>query len=234
MGLRGDEMKILIIEDEKKLSEVIKAFLEREGYGVIQAYDGRAGLELFKREKIQLIILDLMLPELSGEEVCKAIRANSDIPIIMLTAKAEEENKIEGLAIGADDYVVKPFSVKELVQRVKALLRRSYKESPKAERFSFNEGDLEIDLNQGIVLKNRKDVGITASEFKVLKVFLSNMGNILSRDQLIEKAFGFEFDGNDRTVDAHIKNIRHKIESNPKEPKYILTIYGMGYKFGGN
>lgn len=225
-------MNILIVEDEKKISEVVKSFLEKEGYAVLQSYDGVEALEIFNREEVHLVILDLMIPKVSGEEVCSEIRSHSDVPIIMVTAKAEEEERIAGLSIGADDYVVKPFSVKELVQRVKALLRRSYSESPRADRYSFNEGDLEVDLVSGRVRKNGVDVGLTGSELKVLKTFLSNLGAILTRDQLIEKSFGYDYDGNDRTIDAHIKNIRHKIEGNPKDPEYIMTVYGIGYRFG--
>lgn len=226
------DLKILVVEDELKLSEVVKSFLEAEGYEVIQAYDGIEAIELFESEEVELVILDLMLPKLPGEEVCRKIRSQSDVPIIMVTAKAEEEERIEGLSMGADDYVVKPFSVKELVQRVKALLRRSYGTGPKAEKYSFNDGDLEIDLSAGIVLKNGIDAGLTGSELKVLRTFLANLGSILTRDQLIENSFGYDYDGNDRTIDAHIKNIRHKIESSPKDPEYILTVYGMGYRFG--
>lgn len=225
-------MKILVVEDEIKISEVVKSFLEAEGYEVAQAYDGIEAMEMFESEEVQLVILDLMLPKLPGEEVCRKIRSQSDVPIIMVTAKAEEEERIEGLSMGADDYVVKPFSVKELVQRVKALLRRSYGAGPKAEKYSFNDGDLDIDLSAGIVLKNGTDAGLTGSELKVLRTFLANLGSILTRDQLIEKSFGYDYDGNDRTMDAHIKNIRHKIESNPKDPEYIMTVYGMGYRFG--
>jgi DNA-binding response OmpR family regulator len=227
-----ENLKILVVEDEVKISEVVKSFLEAENYEVIQAYDGIEAMELFGSEEVQLVILDLMLPKLSGEEVCRKIRSQSDVPIIMVTAKVEEEERIEGLSIGADDYVIKPFSVKELVQRVKTLLRRSYSDGPKAEKYNFNDGDVEVDLSSGIVLKNGTDVGLTGSELKVLKTFLANLGSILSRDQLIEKSFGYDYDGNDRTIDAHIKNIRHKIESNPKDPEYILTVYGMGYRFG--
>lgn len=225
-------MNILIVEDEKKISEVVKSFLEKEGYDVLQSYDGVEALDIFNREEVHLVILDLMIPKVSGEEVCSEIRSHSDVPIIMVTAKAEEEERIAGLSIGADDYVVKPFSVKELVQRVKALLRRSYSESPRADRYSFNEGDLEVDLVSGRVHKNGVDVGLTGSELKVLKTFLSNLGAILTRDQLIEKSFGYDYDRNDRTIDAHIKNIRHKIEGNPKDPEYIMTVYGIGYRFG--
>lgn len=229
-----DEIKILVVEDEKNIQEVIKAYLMKEGYSVITAEDGEKALEIFNKENIQLIILDLMLPKLSGEKVCSVIRAKSDVPIIMLTAKVEEDDKIEGLSIGADDYVTKPFSPRELVSRVKALLRRSYRDaSPLAEKLIFNDGDLELDIDKMIVRKKGKNVYLTSNEFKVLVALLSNPGQVFTREQLIELAFGYDYDGFDRTVDTYIKNIRQKIEDDPKKPSYIFTVYGVGYKFGG-
>lgn len=223
---------ILVVDDEIKITELLEAFLKLEGYNIYKAYDGRAALDIFEREEIHIIILDLMLPQISGEDICKKIRAKSDVPIIMLTAKVHEENKIEGLSIGADDYITKPFSVRELVSRVAAIMRRAYKEdNPQAQKFVFNDGDLEVDMKLLTVIKNGTKVKFTPNEFKILKILISNRGTILSRDTLVEKAFGIDFDGIDRTVDVHVKNIRHKIEDNPKEPQYIQTVYGMGYKF---
>lgn len=229
-----DQIKILVVEDEKNISHVIKAYLEKEGFDVTIAIDGKDALDVFYKEEFHLIILDLMLPKLSGEEVCTTIRGISDIPIIMLTAKVEEDDKIEGLSIGADDYITKPFSPRELVSRVKALLRRSYKElSPLAEKLSFNNGNLKIDIDKMVVRKNGKNVHLTTNEFKILSALLTNPGQVFSREQLIEIAFGYDYDGFDRTVDTHIKNIRQKIEDDPKNPIYIITVYGAGYKFGG-
>lgn len=226
--------KILVVEDEKNILEVIEAYLLKEGFRVITAEDGEMALELFKTEKIHLIVLDLMLPKLSGEEVCTTIRATSDIPIIMLTAKVDEDDKIEGLTIGADDYITKPFSPRELVSRVKALLRRSYRDSnPLAEKLVFNDGDLEVDIDKMIVRKKRENIYLTSNEFKILSSLLTRPGQVFSREQLIELAFGYDYDGFDRTIDTHIKNIRQKIEDNPKSPNYIITVYGVGYKFGG-
>jgi len=223
---------ILIVEDEKNIANVIKAYLEKEGFNIFIANDGEMALEIFKRKNIHLIILDLMIPKIPGEEVCKKIRATSNVPIIMLTAKIHEEDKIQGLSIGADDYVIKPFSPRELVSRVKALLRRAYPHSrPGAEKLSFNNGDLEIDIDKMIVKKNNKNVNLTTNEFKILLTLISNQNMVLSRDQLILSAFGHEYEGYDRTIDAHIKNIRQKIETNPKSPQYIHTVYGAGYKF---
>lgn len=229
-----DQIKVLVVEDEKNISHVIKAYLEKEGFDVTIAIDGNEALEMFSKEEFHLIILDLMLPKLSGEEVCTTIRGTSDIPIIMLTAKVEEDDKIEGLSIGADDYVTKPFSPRELVSRVKALLRRSYRElSPLAEKLSFNNEELVVNVDKMIVKKDGKNVYLTTNEFKILIALLTNPGQVFSREQLIEIAFGYDYGGFDRTVDTHIKNIRQKIENDPKNPAYIITVYGAGYKFGG-
>jgi len=223
---------ILVVEDEKNIADVIRAYLEKERFNIFTASDGKMALEIFEREDIHLIILDLMIPKIPGEEVCKKIRATSNVPIIMLTAKIHEEDRIEGLSIGADDYVLKPFSPRELVSRVKALLRRAYPHSrPGAEKLSFNNGDLEIDIDKMIVKKNNKNANLTTNEFKILLALISNQNMVLSRDQLILSAFGHDYEGFDRTIDAHIKNIRQKIETNPKSPQYIHTVYGAGYKF---
>lgn len=229
-----DSMKILIVDDEQNILDVVKAYLEKEGYEVVTALDGELALKIVEEETIHLVVLDLMLPKVSGEEVCRRIRAHSDIPIIMLTAKIDEEDKIEGISIGADDYLTKPFSVRELVVRIGALLRRSYRDtSPLADILSFNNGDLEIDIKRMTVKKNHDPVNLTTNEYKVLVAFLTNPGHLFSREQLVEKAFGMDYEGFDRTVDTYIKNIRQKIEDDPKSPKYIVTVYGMGYKFLG-
>lgn len=228
----NNKFKILVVDDEQNIVNVVRAYLEREGFDVITAMDGEKALEIYGDEVIHLIVLDLMLPKLSGEEVCRKIRTTSSMPIIMLTAKAEEDEKIEGISIGADDYLTKPFSVRELVVRVRALLRRSYKDfSPMADILTFNSGDLEVNIKKMMVKKQNEAVSFTANEFKLLIVFLSNPEKVFSREELVEKAFGIDYEGFDRTVDTYIKNIRQKIESNPKEPEYIVTVYGMGYKF---
>ncbi len=223
---------ILVVEDEKNISDVINAYLIKDNFKTFLAYDGLRAMEIFNDKNIHLVILDLMIPKISGEEVCKKIRTTSDVPIIMLTAKTEEEDKIEGLSIGADDYVIKPFSPRELVSRVKALLRRSYRDyNPLAEKLSFNNSELEIEVDKMIVKKNNETVDLTTNEYKVLLALVSNPNQVLSREQLIVAAFGHNYEGFDRTIDTHIKNIRHKIENNPKSPNYIQTIYGAGYKF---
>jgi DNA-binding response OmpR family regulator len=229
------EFKILVVDDEQNITDVIKAYLEKENFTVVTAVDGQEALNIFNNETIHLIVLDLMLPKVTGEEVCRRIRAASNVPILMLTAKADEDERIEGISIGADDYLTKPFSARELVARVRALLRRSYRDTaPMADILSYNNGDLEVDIKKMTVKKQNIDMGLTTNEFKVLTVLLTNPGQVFSREQLVEKSFGMDYEGFDRTVDTYIKNIRHKIEDNPKEPMYISTVYGMGYKFISN
>jgi DNA-binding response OmpR family regulator len=228
-------MKILVVDDEEKIAQVVKAYLEKEDFEVITAVDGQSALDLFEKENVNLVILDLMLPKISGEEVCKTIRTKSDIPIIMLTAKSDIDDKVEGISMGADDYLTKPFSVKELVVRVRALLRRAYRDiSPLADYFEFNNKDLEVDVRKFEVKKKGEIVILTPNEIKLLITLVSKPGQIFTREQLVEKSFGYDYEGFDRTIDTYIKNIRQKIEDNPKKPNYIVTVYGMGYKFGGS
>ncbi|MBK5241953.1 response regulator transcription factor [Clostridium sp.] len=229
-----DKIRILVVDDEQKVLNVIEAYLLKEGFDVLTSLDGEEALKLFENEQIHLIILDLMLPKISGEKVCNKIRATSSVPIIMLTAKIEEDNKIEGLAIGADDYITKPFSNRELVSRVKAIIRRTYRDTrPLAQLLIINNGDLEIDIEKMIVKKQGHPITLTSNEFKILIALLTNPGQVFSRDQLVNKAFGIDYDGFDRTIDTHIKNLRQKIEDDSKKPIYILSVYGMGYKFQG-
>ncbi|MDR3598087.1 response regulator transcription factor [Clostridium sp.] len=228
----SNKFKILVVDDEQNILDVVKAYLEKEDFEVITAMDGERALNIFNEENIHLIVLDLMLPKITGEEVCKRIRASSSVPIIMLTAKADEDEKIEGISIGADDYLTKPFSVRELVVRVRALIRRSYRDfMPMADMLTFNNGDLEVDIKKMIVKKQSKIVSLTTNEFRILKILLTNPEQVFSREKLVEKAFDVNYEGFDRTVDTYIKNIRQKIENNHKEPLYIVTVYGMGYKF---
>lgn len=229
-----DTKTILVVDDEQKILDVVRAYLEKEDYKVITALDGESALNIFKNETVHLVVLDLMLPKISGIEVCNKIRARSTVPIIMLTAKSEEEDKIEGISIGADDYLTKPFSVRELVVRVGALIRRSYRNSePLADVLVFNGGDLKVDIKKIQVIKNGNILNMTTYEFKILKALLTSPGQVFSREELVERAFGMDYDGVDRTIDTYIKNLRQKIEDNPKEPRYIITIYRMGYKFVG-
>ena len=223
---------ILIIEDEEKVSEVIKAYLEKEGYKVYCVTRGLKGIELFKSLDFKLIILDLMLPDIAGEEVCKIIRETSDVHIFMMTAKGAINDRIEGLNIGADEYLIKPFSPRELTARVNSLFRRLSMENTPS-KFYFNDGSLIIDYDKRIVKINEEEVPFTPNEFDILYELAVNKGKVLSREQLIDKIYGIDFDGYDRTIDVHIKNIRKKIEEDSKCPKYIITVMKVGYKFGG-
>ncbi|MEQ8197780.1 MAG: response regulator transcription factor [Clostridiaceae bacterium] len=224
---------ILIIEDEKKVADVVKAYLEKEGYGVVSATRGYEGIEAFNKGHFKLIILDLMLPDISGEEICKIIRQTSDVYIFMLTAKGELNQKIEGLNMGADEYLVKPYSPRELTARVNALFRRLSSDGG-ASGVCFDDGRLSIDYERRSVKINGKEISFTPNEFNILYALAVNKGRVLSREQLIDKIAGEDFDGYDRTIDVHIKNIRKKIEEDTKRPRYILTVMKAGYRFGGD
>ncbi len=225
--------KILVVDDEDNLLDVIRDYLLRENYEVLTANSGSKALELFYEKNPDFIILDLMLPDITGEEICKHIRKESNVPILMLTAKSSEDDKITGLHIGADDYLTKPFSPRELVCRVKAILRRSIGSSDQSEVLEFNDKDLFIDIPKHIVKKAGKEISLTPNEFKILLILAQNPRKVFSRGQLVNLAFGYAFEGYDRTVDTHIKNLRQKIEDNVKVPRYIMTVYGVGYKFDG-
>jgi len=226
----GQRESILIVEDEKKISEIVRAYLEKEGYRVRLAETGEQALKLLK-DAFDLVILDLMLPDIQGEELCSMIREGSEVPVIILTAKSGEEDRIKGLGIGADDYVVKPFSPRELVARVKAQLRRSGR--TKKKQLSYNRGALKIDVSNHEVFRDGSLVILTPTEFKILLSLADQPGWVFSREQLVTIAQGFDFEGYDRTIDAHVKNLRRKIEKDSREPEYIRTVYGVGYKFTG-
>jgi DNA-binding response OmpR family regulator len=227
--------KILVIDDEVNLIEVVKAYLAKEGYEVITAMNGKEGFILYQNTKPDFIILDLMLPDLSGEQICKKIREESDVPILMLTAKTMEDDKINGLVLGADDYLTKPFSPRELVMRVKAILRRVSKNNKSniEDVISFNNKDIVINRQEHTVIKDGEILSITPNEYEILLLFANNPNKVFTRTQIIDIAFGYEFIGYDRTVDVHIKNLRKKVESDIKSPQYIVTVYGVGYKFKG-
>lgn len=226
--------KILVVEDEAKILEVVTSLMEKQGYEVYQAEEGKQALEIFNNNEISLIILDLMLPDISGEEICMKIREKSRVPIIMLTAKIDEANLLRGLDIGADDYITKPFSLMELVARVKVILRRSSDElKPLYKYNSFQNGDLYIDVESNIIKKKNELLNLTQSEWKILLSLIKYPNKVFTREELVTIALGSEFDGYNRTIDSHIKNLRQKIEDNPKSPSYIITVFGKGYKFGG-
>ena len=224
--------KILIIEDEKNISEIVAKYLEKEGYTTLIANDGIEGLALFRDSNPDLVISDVMMPTIDGFEVLRGIRLISDVPVIMLTAKQEEVDRLKGFENGADDYVTKPFSPKELVRRVMVMLKRTYKAIE--DKQVLIEGELKLDLNKQKLYKNEDEIDITSKEFQIIYAFFKNPRQILSREQLIELAFSNGFDGFDRTIDAHVKKIRHKIEEDTKNPKYLKTKYGAGYIFGGS
>lgn len=220
---------ILIIEDEMMVLDVLKAYLEKEGYRVFTAKTGEEGLEIFLNENLHLVILDLMLPDISGEEICQKIRQQSDIHVFMLTAKGGLEHRIEGLNLGADEYLVKPFSPRELVARVGALFRRV---TP-APSYLFDDGRLQVDAARRIIKVHNETIPFTTTEFNILCDLIEQQGRVLTREQLINKNLGEDYEGYDRTIDVHIKNIRKKIEKDTKAPQYIITVLKVGYKFGG-
>lgn len=233
--LNNYNKNILVVDDEPKILEVVTALLINKGFKVFSADNGQTALDVFNHQNIALVILDLMMPGLSGEKVCSEIRKKSRVPIIMLTAKVEEENIVQGLELGADDYITKPFGLKELYARVEALLRRTSDELvPLSTRNSWHNGDLVIDIEKATVLKNGNSIILTQSELKIISALIKYPGKVFTREELISIALGNDFDGYDRAIDSHIKNIRQKIEDDPKNPVYILTVHGLGYKFGGN
>jgi two-component system, OmpR family, alkaline phosphatase synthesis response regulator PhoP len=225
------EEKILVIDDEEHILELIKFNLENNGYKVITAVNGIQAVKLAKAELPQLVLLDLMLPGMDGYDVCKEIRkdnAISTMPIIMITAKGEELDKILGLELGADDYITKPFSIRELLARVKAVLRRTTTQYVDK---IYNFGNIAIDFQRHEVLKNEERVDLTLKEFELLEILIKNKGRVMTRDFLLDKIWGYEYIGETRTVDVHIRHLRQKIEDDDKNPKYIETIRGIGYRF---
>ena len=226
-----DLKKILVVEDERKIADIMVAYLDREGYSAKTTVSGTEALDLADSFDPDLIVLDLMLPDLSGEEVCKELRKRSDVPIIMVTARTAEEERIKGLEIGADDYVTKPFSPRELVARVKSVLRRTGGDEFQAERLSFKDGRIVIDVGRHEIKVEGEAVTLTPHEFKLLVTLARHPGRVYGRYELINKVQGYDFEGYERTIDAHIKNLRHKIETDSKHPEYIHTVFGVGYKF---
>ncbi len=223
---------ILIVEDEEKIVSVIEAYLMREGYQTLSAGDGKTALELFEARRPDAVVLDRMLPELSGDEVLKTIRRLSDVPVLMLTAKGSENDVVEGLTLGADGYVIKPFRPRELVARLEALLRR-FGPKEDGEAVTYNNGDLKVDSLAHQVWRGGREIQLTPNEYKLLHTLLNQPAKVFTREELILCAFGFSYEGFDRTIDSHIKNLRAKLEDKAEEPAYIRTVRGVGYKFGG-
>lgn len=225
---------ILVVDDEEKLVDVVASYCRSMGYDVVCAHSGNDALAQFARHMPSLVVLDLMLPDLSGEDVCRAIREKSQVPIIMLTAKSDEASILNGLALGSDDYVVKPFSPKQLMARITAVLRRSNSSTNETvTEWCSKDGNVVVDDRSHEVRYQNNLVPLTPNEYRLLKTLIRNPNKAFTRDELIAIALNNEFDGYDRIIDTHFKNIRQKLEPNPKIPKYILTVFGVGYKFGG-
>ncbi len=224
-------MKILIVDDEAKILDIIDAYLVAKKYSVYKAINGKMALDKFEKQHPDLVVLDLMLPDIDGLTVCKKIREISNVPIVMLTAKSDEEDILTGLKLGADDYMVKPFSPKELVARIETVLRRAQTLS-NPHKLSMNNGELLICPDSRQVYLHQIEINLTTTEFDILNVLATTPNKVFSRSDLIEKVKGIEFDGLDRSIDSHVKNLRHKIEDDPKAPNYILTVHGTGYRFG--
>ena len=225
---------VLIVDDEKGIVEVVRDYLLNAGFHVLEAYNGRDALALFDQMAPDLVVLDLMLPDITGEEVCRMIRRKSRVPIIMLTAKVAEAELLKGFNLGADDYVTKPFSPRQLLARVQAILRRVSDEAyTLSDQLSFNHGDLVIDSLRHEVRKAGETVALTPIEFKILASLGKYPTKVFTREELISLALEDDYQGNDRVIDSHIKNIRQKIEDDTRDPRYIQTVHGVGYKFGG-
>ncbi|MDR2019508.1 MAG: response regulator transcription factor [Treponema sp.] len=224
--------RVLVVDDEAKILSLIKSYLEINGYGAFCAQNGREGMDVFEKNRIDLILLDLMLPDFSGEEFCRRIRRASDVPIIMITARADEESVIRGLAIGADDYVCKPFSPRQLMARVEAALRRGGRETGGASGELLSCGDLAVDTGKRTVSRNGTEIVLTRDEYGILALLMSRRTKIFTRSEILEAVKGDDYGGFDRSVDSHIKRLRAKIGDDPRAPRYIVTVYGMGYRLG--
>jgi len=222
---------ILVVDDERKIRELVRSYLERDGYAVLEADTGQRALEVSAKTAPDLVVLDLMLPDISGEEVARSIRSVSKVPIIMLTAKAGEDDRITGLRMGADDYLVKPFSPRELIARIEAVLRRAG-DRPGGSAMSFGEGDLVLDRETREVQVAGARVDLTRSEFDLLFTLASRPGRVFSRFELVTRVQGYDYEGYDRTVDAHVKNLRRKLGEDPRHPRFVVTVTGVGYKLG--
>ncbi|MEP6641898.1 MAG: response regulator transcription factor [Gaiellales bacterium] len=222
---------IVVIDDELSVREVVRAYLERDGFAVRVADSGRDGLTLVLRAAPSLVVLDLMLPDVGGEEICRQLRRRSDVPILMLTAKASEDERVSGLALGADDYLTKPFSPRELVARVRAVLRRSQGgDVPLLERIDLDDGRLVIDTHERSVIRDGRPLDLTPSEYRLLVALARYPGRVYSRFELLTAVQGEEALSDERVIDVHIKNVRKKLEPNPKEPRYLETVFGAGYR----
>lgn len=223
--------KILMVDDDKKIVGLVQAYLEKDGYRVLTAYEGLQALDLARRKRPDLMILDLLLPGMDGLDVCRVLRTEgNDVPIIMLTAKTTEADKLIGLELGADDYVTKPFSPRELVARVRAVLRRVGEEGAQGPA-EIQRGDLVVDFVRHEARVRGNPIHLTPTEFRLLEVLIRGPGRAFTRLELLDQVFGYDFEGLERTVDVHVMNLRKKTEPNPRQPTYVQTVYGVGYKF---
>ena len=226
--------KILVVDDEKLIVKGIRFSLEQDGFEVACAYDGEEALQMAKETEYDMVLLDVMLPKLNGFEVCQAIREFSEMPIIMLTAKGDDMDKILGLEYGADDYITKPFNILEVKARIKAIMRRTRVKEPEAANSRMiTSGDMRIDLDSRRVFIGEKEVNLTAKEFDLLELLAKNPDKVYSREKLFNLVWGYEYPGDARTVDVHIRRLREKIEKHPSDPKYVYTKWGVGYYFRG-
>ena len=225
--------KVLIIEDELSFSEAITFLLKKEGFEVSVANNGQDGINLFNKEGADLILLDLMLPGVSGTEVCRQIRLKSQVPIIMLTARDTEIDKVVGLELGADDYVTKPYSARELIARINAVLRRASTSSDAIEQGVLASGPIKLDIDRHVMTLNNMPISLPLKEFELLEFLMRNSGRVLTRVQLIDRVWGSDYFGDTKTLDVHIKRLREKIEKDPANPVLIQTVRGLGYKFEG-
>jgi two-component system alkaline phosphatase synthesis response regulator PhoP len=221
--------KILVVDDEPQIARVLRGYLESVGFRVATAYNGAEAMAALRHDAPDLVVLDLTMPDMDGLDVARAIRRGSDVPIIMLTARVEETDRLIGLELGADDYVAKPFSPREVVARVRAVLRRVGRTEPA--RRALEAGDIVMELDKRQVTVSGRPVELTTTEFDLLAELMENPGRVFSRMQLLDRLQGYAYEGYERTVDVHIKNLRHKIEEDPKHPRYVLTVHGLGYKF---
>jgi two-component system alkaline phosphatase synthesis response regulator PhoP len=227
----GASKTVLVVEDEASLASTLSYNFRKNGFNVVTAADGYEGLQVARREQPDVVVLDLMLPKMDGLEVCRRLRAGSDVPILMLTAKGEELDRVVGLEMGADDYLTKPFSMRELIARVRALIRRSTGRAPSEDGSRISAGTLELDIRGRTVKREGAEVPLKPKEFDLLFYLAKNAGQVFTREQLLEHVWGYEFFGGSRTVDVHVRWLREKLEKEPAQPRHLLTVRGVGYKF---
>lgn len=222
--------KVLVVDDEAQIVRVLRGYLEKAGFSVLTASNGPEALRIARQERPALVILDLMLPGMDGLDVCRTLRKESDVPVIMLTARVEETDRLIGLELGADDYVSKPFSPREVVARVRAVLRRTQAALKAPGEETLTVGELRLNVPKRLLFVGERQVELTPSEFEILRLMMRSPGRVFTREQLLEATQGLAYEGYERTIDTHVKNLRHKIEKTPRRPEYILTVHGVGYK----